>query len=152
MMGTLADAALATGGRVIGVLPRMFDTPARAHGQLSERYVVDTMHERKAMMAAMADGFVALPGGFGTLEELFEMLTWAQIGLHRNPIGLLNTEGYFDSLTALIEHAATHCFIYGEHRRLVGIEADAEPLLEWMAAFEPPVGLERWVDRGGEDG
>jgi uncharacterized protein (TIGR00730 family) len=150
MMGALADAALAAGGQVIGVLPRMFDTPALAHRNLSEVHIVDTMHERKAMMAALADGFIALPGGFGTFEELFEMLTWAQIGLHRHPIGLLNAEGYFDSLTAMIEHAAAQGFIYGEHRRLVGVETDADRLLEWMASFEPPARLERWVDRGGE--
>lgn len=147
MMGALADAALAAGAQVIGVLPRIFHTPSLAHSGLTELYLVEDMHQRKARMAELADAFVALPGGFGTLEELFEILTWAQIGLHRRPVGVLNVQGYFDPLLGLIEHVRRNGFIYAEHRGLLLCEAEPERLLERMETYRPPDGLERWVAR-----
>lgn len=150
LMGSLADAALEAGGKVIGVLPRMFDTPALAHAGLTQLELVPGMHERKARMAELAQGFIALPGGFGTLEELFEMLTWAQIGLHQRPVGVLNVDGYYDPLLSLIRHARDQGFIYAEHQRLLACERDPQKLLLAMEAYQPPEGLSRWVDRGGE--
>lgn len=150
LMGALADAALGGGGEVIGVLPRIFDTPALAHAGLTKLELVPGMHERKARMAELADGFIALPGGFGTFEELFEMLTWAQIGLHYRPVGALNVDGYFDPLLSLIKHAQDQGFIYAEHQQLLACESDPARLLQAMEAYQPPEGLSRWVDRGGE--
>ncbi|MGA9531645.1 MAG: TIGR00730 family Rossman fold protein [Anaerolineales bacterium] len=150
LMGALANAALAAGGRVIGVLPRIFNTPALAHAGLTELELVDGMHERKARMAELADGFIALPGGFGTFEELFEVLTWAQIGLHHKPVGVLNIDGYFDPLLALIAHAGDQGFIYAEHQQLLANDREPAGLLRSMEDYQPPEGLARWVDRGGE--
>jgi uncharacterized protein (TIGR00730 family) len=147
MMGAVADAALQAGGEAIGIMPRQFDTPVLAHPKLSQMILVDSMHQRKAMMAEMGDAFVALPGGFGTLEELFEILTWAQIGMHAKPVGVLNAENYFDPLLALIEHARREGFIYAVHRSLLASERTPEALLDRLAAYEPPQGLERWVSR-----
>jgi hypothetical protein len=147
MMGAVADAALQAGGRVIGIIPEQFNNPTLAHRGLSEMRVVDSMHTRKAAMAAEADAFVALPGGFGTLEELLEILTWAQIGLHHRPVGLLNTQGYFDLLLAFFAKAQAEGFIYSEHRRLMVSEPDPQSLLDRLAAFTPPPGLERWLTR-----
>lgn len=152
LMGAVADAALATGGRVVGILPRQFDTPVLAHGGLSEMVLVDSMHERKARMAETGDAFVALPGGFGTLEELFEILTWAQIGMHRKPVGVLNVQGYYDPLLAMIERARQQGFIYAEHRNLIVCESTPGALLDGLAAYAPPAGLERWVTRDGHEG
>jgi hypothetical protein len=149
MMGAVADAALLAGGTVVGVMPRQFDTPALAHTSLSEMILVDSMHQRKAHMAEIGDAFVALPGGFGTFEELFEILTWAQIGMHRKPVGLLNVEGYFEPLLALIEHARAEGFIYAMHRALLACEPTPAALLDRLAAYAPPQGLERWMDRDG---
>ena len=149
MMGAVADSALQAGGTVVGIMPRQFDTPALAHTALSEMILVDSMHQRKARMAEMGDAFVALPGGFGTLEELFEILTWAQIGMHRKPVGVLNAEGYFDPLLALIEHARSEGFIYAAHRGLLACERTPGALLDRLAAYAPPKGLERWMDRDG---
>jgi uncharacterized protein (TIGR00730 family) len=147
MMGALADAALQAGGRVVGVIPKQFNNATLAHDTLSEMIVVDSMHDRKARMAEMGQAFLALPGGFGTLEELFEILTWAQIGLHHKPVGLLNSHGYFDPLLALIEHARREGFIYNEHPGLLVCEADPERLLAALEAYRAPDGLERWVGR-----
>lgn len=149
LMGALADAALEAGGRVTGVLPRFFDTPELAHDRLSDLHLVDTMHERKALMGELSQGFIALPGGLGTMEELFEILTWAQIGLHRDPVGALNVAGYFTPLIDFIEHAHREGFLYEEHRSLLASEAEPERLLERMRTYRPPEGLERWVQRGG---
>ncbi len=126
LMGALADAALAAGGAVIGVIPDHFYTADRAHSGLTALHVVASMHERKARMAGLSQGFLALPGGYGTFEELFEILTWAQIGLHTHPIGLLNTQGYFDPLLALIDHAGAEGFL--EKARPVRPIAEPEPL------------------------
>lgn len=147
MMGALADAALARGGQVIGVMPREFNTEVLAHAGLTEMQVVETMHERKARMAQMADAFVALPGGFGTLEELFEILTWAQLGHHRHPVGLLNVAGYYDPLVVMIERAAAEGFLYGEHRQLLITALEPDDLIDRLQRYRPPDGLERWLRR-----
>jgi uncharacterized protein (TIGR00730 family) len=147
MMGALADGALAAGGRVIGVIPKIFNTPELLHTGLDELHVVESMHTRKAMMADLADAFIALPGGFGTLEELFEMLTWMQIGLHAKPIGVLNIRRYFDPLMNLIQHAQDEGFIYSEHRELVLVSEQPEELISKLEAFNIPDGLDRWVHR-----
>jgi len=149
MMGAVANGAIETGGKVWGVIPKIFDTPQLAHKGLTQYEVTDSMHTRKARMADLADGFIALPGGMGTFEELFEIITWAQIGLHRKPIGLLNTHGYYDLLLGLIVHAEQEGFIYSEHRQLFTHAATPAALLEQMNNHTLPEGLERWVDRDG---
>jgi uncharacterized protein (TIGR00730 family) len=151
MMGAVANAAMEFGAEVIGVIPERFNTQELVHAGLTELRVVDTMHVRKAMMADMADAFVALPGGFGTFEELFEMLTWAQVGLHNKPVGILNVKGYFDPLLSLIEHAQRQGFLYSEHRSLLVTETDPNQLLEALTVYQSPAGLERWLDRHKED-
>jgi uncharacterized protein (TIGR00730 family) len=151
LMGAVADGALAEGGRVLGILPRLFDSPVLRHGRLSELRLVDSMHERKAMMVEESHGFIALPGGFGTLEELFEVLTWAQIGLHHRPVGLLNADGYFDSLLQWMERAAAEGFIYPEHRGLYVWATEPEGLLDGLNGYRRPEGLERWMTRTEAD-
>ncbi len=150
MMGALADAALAAGGEVIGVIPQIFNTPALAHSRLNQMIVVPDMHTRKARMAELSQGFIALPGGYGTLEELFEVLTWAQVGIHRHPIGLLDVDGFFHPLLQLIQHLEGQGFIYAEHSRLLCLSSQPGSLLDKMAAYRPPPGLERWVKRRQE--
>ncbi len=147
MMGALADEVLENGGEVIGIIPKMFETPELLHTGLTELLVVDDINTRKTCMAEMSDAFVALPGGFGTFDELFEILTWSQIGLHRCPIGVLNTQEYFSSLIALIEHARQEGFIYNEHIDLLITESDPQTLLTRMEVFERPPNLEEWVQR-----
>jgi uncharacterized protein (TIGR00730 family) len=147
LMGAVADGALEAGGEVIGVIPVYFNTPRLAHAGLTRLEVVDTIHQRKARMADQANAFIALPGGFGTFEELFEILTWAQIGLHQKPIGVLNVHGYFDPLLELVEHARREHFIYDEHRALLSSAAEPEALLELLENHKPPAGLERWLTR-----
>jgi uncharacterized protein (TIGR00730 family) len=145
MMGRLADAALAAGGRVVGVLTDQFDRPAVRHARLTEKHVVPTMHQRKALMAELSEAFLALPGGFGTLEELFEVLCWAQLGLHRRPIGVLNSGGYYDLLLAAIQRARQEGFIYREHQQLFFTAAEPEALLDQIDRHTPPTGVERWL-------
>ncbi|MBN2148437.1 MAG: TIGR00730 family Rossman fold protein [Anaerolineales bacterium] len=147
MMGELADGALEAGGEVVGIIPQVFATPQLMHNGLTRLQIVDTMHRRKAMLLDMADAFVALPGGYGTLEEFFEMLTWAQIGLHSKPAGLLNTLGYFNPLLAVVEHALKEGFIYAEHKALFACKEDPDELLDAVEQYQPPAGLERWVTR-----
>lgn len=147
LMGALADSALEGGGEVIGVIPGYFNTPALAHANLTRLEVVDTIHQRKARMAELADAFVAMPGGFGTFEELFEILTWAQIGLHQKPVGLLNTRRYFDPLLAMIDHARAEGFIYDEHRSLFTCSEEPGELLQALTNHHRPSGLERWLSR-----
>ena len=147
LMGALADGALEAGGQVTGVIPSYFNTPQLVHASLTRLEIVDTIHQRKARMAEMAEAFVALPGGFGTLEEFFEILTWGQIGLHRKPVGLLNVRAYFDPLLALVEHARAEGFIYAEHRALFTQAAEPEALLEALLNHIPPEGLKRWLTR-----
>lgn len=147
LMGAVADGALESGGRVTGVIPGYFNTPQLAHGGLTRMEVVETIHQRKARMVELADAFIALPGGYGTLEEFFEVLTWAQIGLHRKPIGLLNARGYYDPLLAMIEHVRAEGFIYAEHTGLFSAAEQPEALLAALENHIPPEGLEKWVER-----
>lgn len=146
LMGVLADAAVSAGGDVIGVIPEALMAREVAHRGLPDLRVVASMHERKALMAELADAFVALPGGFGTLEEFCEALTWAQLGIHRKPCGLLNVEGFFDPLLSLFDHAVRERFVSPDHRSLVVVEEDPERLLDALSRWEPPA-LERWMGR-----
>lgn len=130
MMGALADSALAAGGRVVGVIPEHLMRPEVAHQGLTELLVVDSMHTRKRTMAARAEAFVVLPGGYGTFEEMFEMVTWAQLQLHAKPVGLVNVDGYFDHLLAFLRHAAQQEFIRPQHRSLLSADATVAALLE----------------------
>jgi uncharacterized protein (TIGR00730 family) len=145
LMGVLAEAVLAARGEVIGVIPRALATREIAHHGLSELRVVGSMHERKAVMAELADGFVALPGGFGMLDELLEVVTWAQLGLHQKPIGLLNVAGYFDRLLALVEHAIAERFVHAGHRALLVCAGEVDTLLDTMAARRPPPAPRKWL-------
>lgn len=147
LMGAVAEGALQTGGQVVGVTPAFLNTVQLIHAGLTRLEVVDNIHQRKARMSELADAFIALPGGYGTFEELFEMLTWAQIGLHNKPIGLLNTLGYFDPLLELVQHALNEGFIYAEHRTLLVSAHLPGPLLESLQQYQVPPGLERWVNR-----
>ncbi len=147
LMGAVADGALGSGGEVIGVIPKLFNTPTLAHSKLSHLEVVEDIHVRKARMIELAEAFIALPGGFGTLEELFEVLTWAQIGLHHKPIGLLNTRNYFNSLLKFVKHAQEEGFIFGEHQKLFTHTNLPEVLLNALVTYKQPSGLERWLTR-----
>lgn len=138
LMGHLADAALARGGRVVGVIPEVLEARELAHRRLHELIVVPDMHRRKAIMAERASAFVALPGGYGTLEELFEAMAWAQLGFHGKPVGLLNTEGYFDPLIAFLDHAVRQQFLRPRHRALLVVRREADALLESMLPDPPP--------------
>ena len=144
LMGVLADAALEAGGEVIGVLPRMLATKELLHTGVSDMRLTADMHERKALMAELADVFIALPGGYGTFEELFEVITWAQLGIHRKTIGLLNTAGYFDPLAGLIDHAIQEGFVKQSHRGLIVIEDRPETLLTKLQSHELPK-VKRWM-------
>ncbi|MDX1530280.1 MAG: TIGR00730 family Rossman fold protein [Rhodothermales bacterium] len=138
MMRVISDAVLAGGGEAIGVIPHGLVEREVAHPDLTDLRVVDTMHERKALMAELSDGFVALPGGLGTLEELFEVWTWAQLGIHRKPVGLLNAAGYFDALLRFLDHGVAEGFVRQTHRALLLSDGDPDRLLDRMAAYEPP--------------
>lgn len=140
LMGIVADAALAAGGRVVGVIPRGLVDRELAHPGVSELRIVDSLHERKAEMAALADAFVALPGGLGTLEELAEVLSWAQLDLHAKPIGVLDVGGYFAALEAFLDHAVDEGFLAARHRRLLVHGEEIDGLLATFAAWEPPAG------------
>ena len=142
LMGLVADAALAAGGRVTGVIPDFFAGREVAHRGLSELVLTGSMHERKARMAALADAFLALPGGFGTFDEMFEILTWAQLRLHAKPCGLLNVNGFYDPLLGMLDHATAEGFLRPEHRELVLAGSDLDPLLERMATA-PPLSLDK---------
>lgn len=144
IMGVVADAVLAHGGEVIGVLPQGLAHKEVAHPHLSELKIVNSMHERKAMMAELSDGFIALPGGLGTLEELFEILTWAQLGIHRKPCALLNTKQYYDDLISFIEHAFAEQFIQAKYRDLLLLDEDPAQLLDKLSRYQPPV-IKQWM-------
>lgn len=141
-MGAVADAALAAGGEVLGVIPQAIADVEVAHEGLTELHVVGSMHERKALMAAHADAFLALPGGLGTLEELFEVWTWSQLGIHRKPLGVLNLNGYYDALAALLEHMIAQGFVRREHAALLHTATTPELALRALeqAAAEPVTG------------
>ncbi|KJK43210.1 hypothetical protein UK23_34215 [Lentzea aerocolonigenes] len=143
-MGAVADGALKAGGSVIGVIPRHMTDWEIAHDGLTELHVVDTMHQRKALMADLSDAFVALPGGAGTLDELFEIWTWAQLELHAKPIGLLNVDGYYDHLLAMIDHMVSEGFLKQAYREMVLVDDDLDRLLNQFDDYAPPV--YRWVE------
>jgi uncharacterized protein (TIGR00730 family) len=145
LMGAVADAALAAGGEAVGVIPRGLQLRELAHEGLTTLHVVGSMHERKARMAELADGFVALPGGMGTLEELAEILTWAQLGLHARPCGLLDVAGYYDPLVAFLDRAVAEGFVRPDHRRLLVVAQDPDALLDAFAGWQPPP-VEKWID------
>ncbi|NCP85890.1 MAG: TIGR00730 family Rossman fold protein [Anaerolineae bacterium CG_4_9_14_3_um_filter_57_17] len=146
IMGALAEGALAAGGQVIGVIVESMNTPALAQGGLTRLEVTATIHQRKARMYELAEGYIALPGGFGTFDELFETITWGQIGIHQKPIGLLNVRGYFDPLTAVIDHAQREGFIFPEHRQLLCMADSPVRLLDAMQQHQHPVeAVRRWM-------
>jgi len=134
LMGTIADEVLRLGGQVSGVIPQQLVDRELAHPGLTQLFVVKDMHERKALMAQLADGFVALPGGMGTLEELFEMLTWSQLGIHAKPVGVLNVDGFYDQLVGFVQHAHQEGFIKPQHANLMMVDSDPEALLARLLA------------------
>jgi hypothetical protein len=146
LMGVVANAVLQAGGEVVGVLPSFLGAKEIAHDGLSELIVVESMHERKAKMAELADAFVALPGGFGTLEELAEVLTWAQLGLHGKPCALFDVDGYYAHLVAFADHASAELFVKPEHRRMLLVASSPDELLQALASYEPPA-VPKWIDR-----
>jgi uncharacterized protein (TIGR00730 family) len=144
LMGVLADTVLAGGGDVIGVMPEALVAKEVAHMGLPDLRVVSSMHERKAMMADLADGFIALPGGLGTWEEFFEVLTWAQLGLHQKPCGLLNVQGYFNPLLASVGHSVAEGFVRPEYRSMIAVASSARVLLDEFAIYRPPQ-VSKWI-------
>jgi len=146
LMGAVADGALAGGGEVIGVIPRQLVEREIAHGGLTELREVTTMHERKALMAELADAVITLPGGTGTLDELFELFTWSQLGLHRMPIGLLDVACYWQPLLAMLDHMVAERLLRAEHRGTLLVEADASALLDGLASYEHHA-ADKWMDR-----
>ena len=146
LMGAIADAVIAGGGNVTGVIPEALVSKELAHTGVTELHVVSSMHERKALMAELSSAFIALPGGWGTWEELFEVLTWAQLGLHAKPCGLLNAEGYFDGLLAFMAHAMQEGFVRSEQSAMLLVADTPDSLLDQMAAYRPPR-VEKWLER-----
>ncbi len=146
LMGALADAALGSGGAVIGVIPKALQEREISHGDLTDLRVVGSMHERKALMSDLSDGFIALPGGAGTLEEFFEVWTWAQLGEHGKPCGLLNVAGYYDPMLAFLDHMVAQKFLSEKHRAMVLVEREPEPLLQRLESYRPPE-VPKWLDR-----
>jgi uncharacterized protein (TIGR00730 family) len=147
LMGELADATLAAGGEIVGVIPRALMGREIGHHRVQDLRVVDSMHERKALMADLADAFVALPGGLGTLEELFEVYTWAQLGLHRKACGLLDVEGYYSGLAGFLDHAVAERFVRAEHRAMLIVEREPRAMLARLERFEPDALEPKWIDR-----
>jgi uncharacterized protein (TIGR00730 family) len=145
LMGALADAALAAGGEVIGVIPRPLATRELAHPHLTEMRLVESMHERKATMAALVDGFITLPGGLGTFEETLEILTWAQLGIHLKPVGILDVLGYYEGFRRFLSHAASEGFVRPEHAALLLFARSAPELLDMMARWRPPAIRRAWL-------
>jgi uncharacterized protein (TIGR00730 family) len=145
MMGALADAARAAGGEVVGVMPRPMFEREIGHTGLDDLRVVGSMHERKALMVELADAFIALPGGIGTLEELFEVYTWAQLGIHAKPLGLLDVAGYFEPLAAMLDHAVAERFLRPETRAMLTVADDLDSLLAAFDAWRPAA-MHKWID------
>lgn len=145
LMGVMADAVLQSGGAVTGVIPGFLNTLEVGHKGVADMRIVNSMHERKALMEQLSDAIIALPGGFGTFDELFEMLTWSQLGLHRKPIGLLNVNGYFDHLVQQLQRMEQDGFLRKETRSLLLIETEMKTLLEWMRNWSPGE-QEQWMD------
>lgn len=144
LMGTVADAVLAAGGRVIGIMPKFLVDKEIAHKGLTELRVVDTMHNRKEMLLRISDAVIALPGGWGTYDELAEVVTWAQLGLHEKPIGVLNVNGFYNPLIAQMDHAIAEGFVRPAHRDLLIIDEDLSNLLKRIDAYVPPAGAVKW--------
>jgi uncharacterized protein (TIGR00730 family) len=147
LMGTLADAVLAERGEAIGVIPRALVEKEIAHSGLSELRVVGSMHERKALMADLSDAFVALPGGLGTLEELLEIYTWAQLGLHEKPCALLDVDGYYAGIATFLSHAVEERFLREEHRDMLIVEREPRALVDRLTRFKPGTVRPKWIDR-----
>ena len=146
IMGTVADAVLQHGGQVVGVIPESLKRKEVAHLYLTELHVTSSMHERKMMMADLSDGFIALPGGIGTLEEISEIWTWAQLGLHRKAFGLLNVEGYYDPLIAFLDHTVAEGFVKQQHRSMLVVDENPVDLLDRLARYVAP-DVEKWIGR-----
>ena len=146
IMGILADNVLKLGGQAIGVIPKALAHKEVAHQNLTELHITQSMHERKMLMAELADGFIAMPGGLGTLEELFEIWTWAQLGFHSKPCGLLNVEGYYDGLIQFLDHALAEQFVKKHQHDLLMVEKSPDSLLERFAHYRPPV-AKHWVGK-----
>lgn len=146
LMGAVADASRHAGGKVIGVIPQSLVEREVAHTGLEDLRIVGSMHERKALMAELSDGFVALPGGIGTLEELFEVWTWGQLGSHKKPCGLLNVRGFYNHLLGFLDHVVDEAFLKPIHRHMLIVEDDPEALLGKIASYEPPVAT-KWIGR-----
>jgi hypothetical protein len=144
LMGVVADAALKAGGHVIGVIPEKLVIKEVVHEKLPDLRVVKSMHERKALIAELSDGFIAMPGGYGTFEEFFEILTWSQLGWHQKPFGLLNVAGFYSQLIPFLDHATAEGFIRPKHRELAMVESDAGKILQRMREFKPPTEV-KWV-------
>lgn len=144
LMGALADSVLAEGGEVTGVIPHFLRTKEIAHDGLTELVLTETMHERKLKMHELSDGIITMPGGWGTMEELFEMLTWGQLGLHQKPIGILNTNGYYDYLNQLTDTMIREGFLKESYRQLLAVDADPEALLGQMKQYVP-LPLQQWI-------
>jgi len=147
IMGAIADTVVEGGGKAIGVIPQSLANKEIAHTSLTELFVVDSMHTRKSKMAELSDGFVALPGGFGTLEELFEMLTWSQLGFHQKPIGLFNVAGYYNHLLAFLQNSLDQQYIKQQHHDLLLASDAVEPLLDQMLSFKS-LGGDKWIGQG----
>jgi hypothetical protein len=147
LMGAIADGVLDAKGTVYGVVPEILNEPQLIHTNLTKLEVLPDIQLRKARMSELADAFIAMPGGFGTFDELFETLTWAQIGIHQKPIGLLNVNNYFNPLLIMVDHALKEKFIYAEHRILLQHDPDPKTLLEKITSFKQPEGLGRWISR-----
>jgi uncharacterized protein (TIGR00730 family) len=148
LMGTVANATLEAGGKVIGVIPKALQLRELAHVNLTSLHVTGSMHERKAKMAELSQGFIALPGGLGTLEEFAEIVTWAQLGIHARPCGLLDVKGFYQPLVSFLDHAVREGFVSPLHRELVIVETDPDALIDRFAAWKPPA-VEKWVDARG---
>ena len=146
-MAAVANTAMAAGGEVIGVMPRAMVEKERANRGLTELRIVGSMHERKALMADLSDAFIALPGGYGTLEELLEAVTWSQLGIQQKPCGLLNVEKYWDGLLAMLDRAVDEGFVRKENAQLVLVAKNPETMLERLMEWTPPEHIERWLDR-----
>ncbi len=146
LMGVFAEAALAAGAEVTGIIPHALHEREVGHRGLADLRVVNSMHERKALMAELADAFIALPGGLGTFEEVFEMLTWVQLGIHRKPCGILNVAGFYDSMIAFLDHAVAAGFLKPEHRGILVIEREPVALLERLATHQLPI-FKAWIKR-----
>jgi len=145
LMGTVADATLAGGGRVVGIIPHGLEQREVAHRGVTELVVVNSMHERKKQMAERADAFVALPGGYGTMEEIMEVITWAQLGIHRCPCAFLNVAGYYDAFFAFLDHACASGLLKPQYREMILVEHDIDKLFDCMAAYESPV-KDQWIE------